>query len=490
MVRAHLPDDFDARPSEEQDDIVQWVMDTIWRAPRDDDDLGGKRDTYRCQFRPATSRPDGDRVFRAPAPLQAEYDALVSFKTAHPPPVGTTRGAEWRLGTVEARTAFFATFFGALRRVEPDMPAEMMSFLNAGDENLVRRVIEFIVDRRGHPTPTIVGMLDALIALFNCDDGFVLQYRHLFVGRFTNLPAGPDYREFCHQTIRMLYRERDVWKTRMTAGRSSFLAIDTILREDRPLDAYHAIVEQVDLRTPSRATQELEWARCLRRSTLVHFLEVLPLRRKDASALLLPEPGREPPSFAALARRRAGALYYKKGQWRFRQPKSVFKNHGGPAVSDVDVALVNWRDFYGRIESYLEARPVLLNRGTDFGQFFVKDNTQSKSDATTPLSAAELSDVFVDVIRKYGIYNPFTGSGAIAGLRVHRIQSVRHVVATHLAKLIGYDAAAARLFDSEDIVRETYANYTAEEKFEDADAGYSEEYDDPVYPRRRLRKTG
>lgn len=487
-VRSHLPDDFDARSPVEQAEIVTWVMETIWKAPRDEDDAGGMRDPYRCRFKPPAGRSTPDARFQAPAPLQAEYDALLAFKTSHPAPLGKQRGAAWREGTVAARTAFFSIFFGAVREVDPDMPPDMMSFLNGCDEGLVRRVIEYIVERRGHPTTTIEGMIHALIALFNCEDGFVVQHRHLMAPRYSRLPEGQDFEALCQETITMLYRELDAWKDRITAGRSSFAAVDPVLRDDTPLDVYHTIVEHIDARTPSRAVQEMEWARCQRRAMLLHFLEILPLRRKDATAMLFQAEDVEPPSYAALTRMRAGILYFRKGLWRFRQPEAVFKNHGSPAISNVDVPLVNWREFYDRIDRYLAARTILLNGGPDFGQFIVKDNTQSASSPEVPLGPSELSDIFVDVIRKYGIHNPYTGSGAIVGLRVHRPQSVRHVVATHLAKVVGYHAAAARLFDTEEMVRAAYADYTAGEKFEDADVGYAEDFDALPTPGQRLRK--
>jgi hypothetical protein len=286
----------------------------------------------------------------------------------------------------------------------------------------------------------------------------------------------------------MLYKECDAWQDKITAGRSSFRAVDPVLRSDYPLDAYHAIVDEIDARTPPRSTQELEWARCLRRSTVIHLLEVLPLRRKDACAMGLHLSSETPPSFAELTRRNQGVIYFSQGLWRFRQPKAVFKNHGSPATSDIDVILANWRDLYDRFDRYLEARSLLLRRGPDHGQFIVKDLSQGNSQPERPMGPVEFGSLFTDIIRNYGVHNPYTGTGAIVGLGVHRPQSVRHVVATHLAKVVDYGAAAARLFDTLERVMATYADYQAAEKFQDADAGYSETFDDPDMPRRRQRR--
>lgn len=489
IISGHFPDDFDARGRTEQQEIVDWALKWIWKIPRDEDDTGGDRSAYRCQFRGVKFHAGTrDGLFYAPDGLQREYEALVAFKTVYPAPVDKRRGMMWREGTIEARTSAISTFFGAVARAVPEMPTEMMSFLSAGDADLVRKALGFIVDRRGHPTPTIITVVHALIALFNPEDGFVIQHREIFLDRYPRLPEGEALAHFCRETVAMLYRECDAWQDKITAGRSSFRAVDPVLRSDHPLDAYHAIVEEIDARTPPRTTQELEWARCIRRSTLIHFLEILPLRRKDACHLELLTSGETPPSFAELARRNRGIIYFAKGQWRFRQPKSVFKNHGSPATSDIDVALVNWRGFYDRMDQYLEARTLLLRGGPDHNQFFTKDNSQANSQPERPMGPVEFASAFSSIIRSYGVYNPYTGTGAIIGLGVHRPQSVRHVVATHLAKVVDYDAAAARLFDTQRRVMETYADYQAVEKFEDADAGYGEAYDDPLVPRRRQRR--
>ena len=489
IIRSHLPDDFDARARPEQEEIVGWIQENIWKTPRDEDDDGGERSPYRCRFDRGTGNSDTRcDTFAASPGLQQEYDALLDFKTAYPAPIGKKRGKPWRDGTISARTTAYGIFFGALRKVAPDMPDDMMSFLNAADEAQVRKVIEYIVERRGLPTTTIITMLNALIALFNPEEGFIVQHRHVFSDRFPGMPQGDDLARFCAQVVEALYDEYGAWQDKITAGRSSFRAVDVILRDDHPLDAYHMIVEHIDARTPPRAVQKLEWARCQRRAMLIHMLEVLPLRRKDMAKLVLLEHEAPPPSFAALARRGHGVIYFRGGKWRFRQPKSVFKNHGSPATSDIDVALVNWRDLYDRIKRYLDARNILIGDGPDHGQFIVKDNSQSNSLPEKALNAEELSTLFLDTIRKFGIYNPYTGSGAIPGLGIHRMHSVRHVVATHLAKVVEFDAAAARLFDTIQQIMSNYADYTAEEKFEDADAGYSEAFDDPIEPRRRKRK--
>lgn len=64
------------------------------------------------------------------------------------------------------------------------------------------------------------------------------------------------------------------------------------------------------------------------------------------------------------------------------------------------------------------------------------------------------------MIATYGIHNPYTGRGAIVGLRPHVPHSVRHVQATALVKeTMGFTAAASLLLDTEETVRKAYARF-------------------------------
>ena len=64
------------------------------------------------------------------------------------------------------------------------------------------------------------------------------------------------------------------------------------------------------------------------------------------------------------------------------------------------------------------------------------------------------------MITKYGIYNPYTGRGAIRDLKPHGPHSVRHIMATHaVKKTYSYAAAASLLLDTEETIREAYAQF-------------------------------
>src|SRR3546814_10051679 len=52
-------------------------------------------------------------------------------------------------------------------------------------------------------------------------------------------------------------------------------------------------------------------------------------------------------------------------------------------------------------------------------------------------------------IQRYGIYNPFTGNGAIKGLMPHGPHNIRDVLATHILKQTGsYEQASYAIQDT------------------------------------------
>ena len=60
-------------------------------------------------------------------------------------------------------------------------------------------------------------------------------------------------------------------------------------------------------------------------------------------------------------------------------------------------------------------------------------------------------------IQHYGIYNPYTGRGAIEGLLPHGPHSVRDVLATHVPKQTGsYEQASYVIQDTPDVVELHY----------------------------------
>ena len=69
------------------------------------------------------------------------------------------------------------------------------------------------------------------------------------------------------------------------------------------------------------------------------------------------------------------------------------------------------------------------------------------------------------MIQRYGIYNPYTGRGAIKGLLPHGPHCVRDVLATHILKQTGsYELASFAIQDSMETVMRHYARFLPHEK--------------------------
>jgi hypothetical protein len=88
---------------------------------------------------------------------------------------------------------------------------------------------------------------------------------------------------------------------------------------------------------------------------------------------------------------------------------------------------------------------------------------------TTTIDAAYDSTKFYEawraVIQRYGIYNPYTGRGAIKGLLPHGPHSLRDILATHILKQAGsYEHASYAIQDTPDVVQQHYGRFLPQDK--------------------------
>lgn len=69
------------------------------------------------------------------------------------------------------------------------------------------------------------------------------------------------------------------------------------------------------------------------------------------------------------------------------------------------------------------------------------------------------------VIQRYGIYNPYTGRGAISGLLPHGPRNVRDVLATHIMKFTGsYEQASYAIQDTPEMVQQHCGRFLPQDK--------------------------
>lgn len=152
--------------------------------------------------------------------------------------------------------------------------------------------------------------------------------------------------------------------------------------------------------------------------------------------------------------------------WEVLIPSVAFKNATSSYFGSKPFRLVlpDLGGLYMHIDAYVSRhRPILLACAEDPGTFFVKTVKRTSSDAaydqTTFYEAWRLT------IQRYGIYNPFTGRGAIPGLLPHGPHNVRDVLATHILKQTGsYEQASYAIQDTPEMVQNHYGRFLPQDK--------------------------
>lgn len=152
--------------------------------------------------------------------------------------------------------------------------------------------------------------------------------------------------------------------------------------------------------------------------------------------------------------------------WEVLIPAVAFKNANSSYFGSKPFRLIlpNLSGLYEHIETYIARhRKVLLSGVDDPGTFFVKTVKQTSTDPaydqTTFYEAWRLT------IQRYGIFNPFTGRGAIRGLLPHGPHNVRDVLATHILKQTGsYEQASYAIQDTPEMVQNHYGRFLPQDK--------------------------
>lgn len=121
------------------------------------------------------------------------------------------------------------------------------------------------------------------------------------------------------------------------------------------------------------------------------------------------------------------------------------------------------RLFDGFVEYVDRHRSVLLRSAADPGTFFVK--TVKTTSTNAAYDTTSFYEAWRHTIQRYGIYNPYTGRGAIKGLLPHGPHNVRDVLATHILKHTGsYEQASYAIQDTAEMVAKHYGRFLPQDK--------------------------
>lgn len=476
----HLPDDFSRRDPSERAEILDWVRTAV---------LGGGTAYGRYHARASRDRfslrfdltKEGRRA--APSELAAEIAELVRFKTATLTAPGKQRSGVWNSESAEQRLGHLGLMFGALT-ADP-----RSSVGGAGVERrklcmallIVPAVWDWYLQwreaRRGFYTVWEVDMLLLVGGLTREGVGWLRQHPEL-AKRLSSVPglvtdgdvddALADWAGACERLHRhALSRAREI-KRVARVHRDPFEPLLPILESDNPVGEYRKITEEILIRMPSACRYPRARAEAVRSFLMLRLGLHSGLRQKNLRQLMYRRRAEVPTSERELETQRRGELRWnnREGGWEIFIPCAAFKNAQSAyfAKRPYRLLLPDLGELYRWIDEYLDChRQVLLKRSADPGTFFVKTVKRNTQDAS--YNQSTFYEAWRLTIQRYGIYNPYTGRGAIKGLLAHGPHSVRDVLATHILKQTGsYEQASYAIQDTPATVAAHYGRFLPQDK--------------------------
>jgi hypothetical protein len=504
----HLPDNFNSLPHAEREKIVEWVRRVIISGATDYRrfQAAATKQRYAIRFpgvaygRPEPTHDPGSGTPReeeipltdpdllsgvvdAPPQLTMEMAGLVRFKTSTLTALGLQRNGVWGEETTSQKIEHLGLMLGALAA----SPKAVVRGYGVPLEHLTLGLLVFpgIWDwyvqwrerRRGFYTAWEVDMLRIALALTRQETGWLRQHGQL-VQRVRPIPglvstdeierARSDWDGACDAFYKHATgRAKEIQRV-ARVHRDPFEPIMPVLEAPSPVGEYRKITEEILKRTPDLNRYPRGAAEAVRAFLLLRLGLHLGLRQKNLRQLMVCPRGHFPRSERQLEDMKRGELRWsdRDGGWEVLIPAVAFKNANSSYFGSKPFRLVlpNLGGLYEHIETYIARhRKVLLASADDPGTFFVKTVKQTSTDPaydqTTFYEAWRLT------IQRYGIFNPFTGRGAIRGLLPHGPHNVRDVLATHILKQTGsYEQASYAIQDTPEMVQNHYGRFLPQDK--------------------------
>lgn len=489
----HLPNDFDERPAAERQQILQWVRDVIISGNTDYRrwQRVAIQDRYSVKFLDAPAdedltapRPEGQGHRPvATAALAEEMRSLLAFKTSVLTTVGMQRRGVWGSETAAQKLEHLSLMLGALcassttsvkGRGVPiaDVGLAILAFPAIWDW-----YVEWRRSRRGFYTVWEVDMLAVAASLTGVDTGWLTQTPSLaqrlvpIAGLISDddiATARSDWPAQCALAHRHVRRRAKEIERVARVHRDPFEPILPVLEAESPVAEYRKITDEILRLMPDERRYPKSTAESVRALLMFRFGLHLGLRQKNLRQLLLCSRSQTPSSERRLDELRRGELRWsdRNSGWEVVIPASAFKNADSSFFGGKPFRLMlpNLRDLYFHIDRYVDLwRPLLLGGAADPGTFFVK--TAKRSTANAAFDQTGFYEAWRLTTQRYGVFNPFTGRGAIAGLLPHGPHNVRDVLATHILKTTGsFEQASYAIQDTPEIVAKHYGRFLPENK--------------------------
>jgi len=506
----HLPDNFNKLPKPKRQEILEWVRRVIITGATDYRrfQAAAIKQRYAIRFpamayggrassvpigRGASTQgnPMGDLddpdllsgVIDAPPRLALEMANLISFKTSTLTAIGFQRNSVWGEETASQKLEHLGLMFGALA-ASPDgqvagrgIPLGALTFGLLVFPGIWDWYLQWRERRRGFYTAWEADMLSISLSLTREETGWLRQHPELIervipieglVSAEEIAFAKRDWHACCnafHAHARN--RIKEIQRV-MRIHRDPFEPIMCVLEAPSPLAEYRKITDEILLRMPDKDRYPRAAAESVRSFLMLRLGLHLGLRQKNLRQLLLCPRGHIPTSERRLEELKRGEIRWsdRDNGWEVLIPANAFKNSNSSFFGSKPFRLIlpNLLDLYYYINAYIDRhRRILLANANDPGTFFIKTVKQSSTEAS--YNQTTFYEAWRLTIQRYGIYNPYTGRGAIKGLLPHGPHNVRDVLATHILKLTGsYEQASYAIQDTPDMIQQHYGRFLPQDK--------------------------
>lgn len=497
----HLPEDFECRSSSDQREIVKWIYANVMASTTEFGRYQKKATRYgfgivfpqlTSNYVEKTSRAStasqpgnkrGHRKIKAPGALAKEMKSLVAFKTSTLPPLGYCRSLRWGAHTAFKSVRDYGLFFGALAAAPSShaaglgIPLANITFGLLAFPGIWDWYLHWREQRKGFFSLTEKSMLYSGKGVLRRRTGWVRQHPELALrllpikGIISNsdiAKARSDWSSVCDRAFEYVVDRIPELQRATRIHRDTTEAILPVLEAQSPMGEYRKIAEEVLRLMPDERRFPMEAALSVRSYLIVRFAMHLGVRQRNLRELLLSQKGETPRTASKLAEFRRGELRWDEthGKWEVLIPAASFKNGDSSFFrgKPFRLQLPGGDELYSLIDRYIARhRGVLLGDFADPGTFFVTRARTSINSQSFSLNT--FYSAWRAIIQRYGIYNPYTGRGAITGLLPHGPHVIRDVIATHILRRTGsYELAGFAIQDTAQAANRHYARFFPHEK--------------------------
>ena len=283
------------------------------------------------------------------------------------------------------------------------------------------------------------------------------------------IEAQKDWDGLCDQGYASVHAWSKEVKRVARIHRDPFEPILPVLEAESPVGVYSRIPAEILRYLPDPRRHPLAAAEAVRAFLMLKIGLHTGLRQKNLRQLRVCPRGASPTPLRQLETLRRGELRWDQSLlgWVILIPAAAFKNGASSYFADrpYSLRLPDVGGLYPQIEAYLDVhRATLLNIAPDPGTLFIKTvKTGRLKDAS--YDQTTFYEVWRHTIQRYGIYNPYTGRGAIKGLLPHGPHNVRDVLATHILKRTGsFEQAGYAIQDTAETVARHYGRFLPHDK--------------------------